>query len=160
MTRHIGARAVLAAAFIMIAGLAGCTAAPSTASGPPPTALASSPSPSFSYLPSRSSPPSPSRTVTSSGNRVSGESCSVSVAVLNRLLRANQPSSSYRLRPGKVQCWRDWAWGFDPNCRCDANVLFRNISGKGWRFVEGWSALECKDLGIHVDPKDPPPFCG
>jgi len=42
----------------------------------------------------------------------------------------------------------------------DGSYLFRYTAKGGWRFYAEGSAFECADLGIQVDPNDPPPFCG
>ncbi|MEV1154773.1 hypothetical protein AB0J27_05090 [Micromonospora chokoriensis] len=65
----------------------------------------------------------------------------------------------YRLSPDRVDCWRDWATGWDPNQQGDRAYLFRYTPSRGWRIHGVGSAFDCADLGITKDLDAPSPFC-
>jgi hypothetical protein len=82
--------------------------------------------------------------------------CPVSAATLNRV--PGLPAG-YRITPDTVDCWKNWATGWDRKQIGDGMDLFRYTSGTGWRLHSQGSSFECDNLGIRVDPDDPPPFC-
>jgi len=172
MTHYLGARLLLPALLVALAGAAACTADRPVAAGPvssPPASPRPSP-PAFSLSSRRPTAPSPSRRPTPTyretrsttlqrpllKHRV-GVGCRVTAATLNRALHS---SSGYRIDPRTVQCWHGWATGYDPYWVGDGDDLFRYNARTGWHFYGEGSAFECKTLGIKVDPQDPPPFCG
>ena len=79
----------------------------------------------------------------------------MSAATLDRAYRV----AGYEITPDTVECWRDWASGWDRNQAGDGLLVFRYAPGTGWRYHSAGSAIECANLGIRVDPDDPPPFC-
>ncbi len=166
MTHHIGARLLVPALLVALAA-AGCTADRPTAAGPVSSPAASprpSPSPSRPAVTPSSRRPTPTYRQTRSTTlqrpllkHPVNVDCRVTAATLNRALH---PSSDYRIDPRTVQCWKGWATGYDPYWVSDGDDLFKYNQTTGWHFYGAGSAFECKDLGIKMDPRNPPPFCG
>ncbi|MEH1167358.1 hypothetical protein V6V47_18430 [Micromonospora sp. CPCC 205539] len=58
-----------------------------------------------------------------------------------------------------MDCWKGWATGWDRDQEGDGMYVFQYNAGQGWRIKGQGSAIECGQLGITIDPDDPPPFC-
>ncbi|MEU4399437.1 hypothetical protein [Micromonospora orduensis] len=65
----------------------------------------------------------------------------------------------YRITPDRVQCWKGWATGWDTHQQSDGAYLFRHHPTHGWRIHSQGSSFSCTDLGITIDPNDPPGIC-
>jgi hypothetical protein len=120
------------------------TVIPITPPSPAPTSASPSPSLSTSTSPSRPASERPD------------DGCPVTAATLDRV--PGLPDG-YRITPDTVECWKDWATGWDRNQEGDGMYLFRYSPSGGWRIHGQGSAFDCATLGIPKDPDDPPPFC-
>jgi hypothetical protein len=146
----------VAAAVVVAIGV-GVAAAGSPQAAPPPPA-AGSPSAHPSAAPSvLTHQTRPDTAVVTSPTGTSH--CSVAAATLNKALPAEYKVNGFQLTQDTVRCWKNYAWATDSNWQGDGDALFRH-SSTGWHFLSEGSALVCADLGVKVDPKDPPPFCG
>lgn len=119
---------------------------PSLSLSPTVTPSSMSSSPSTSSRTSR--PPAPHSSAPAGG-------CTVSATTLDHAPGARLPVDPHTLR-----CWHNWVIAEPLNPPGDGSYLFRYTAKGGWRFYAEGSAFTCTDLGIQVDPKDPPPFCG
>jgi hypothetical protein len=174
MTHHVGARLLVPAVLVALAGTAGCTTDPPVAAGPVPAPSPSRPAASPSSTPRPTSPsPSPSRRPTPTYRQTRSTTlqeplpshlvnvgCHVSAATLNRAMPSQDRATGYRIDERTVQCWHGWAYGYDPYWYGDGDNLFQYRKNTGWHYYGAGSAFDCKTIGIKVDPKDPPPFCG
>jgi hypothetical protein len=149
MTNHTGSRILAPAALVAVTAAAGCTAAQPVASAP-------------SSVPGRAAPAATTTTArpTGAATRPTSErpddGCPVTAATLDRV--PGLPDG-YRINPDTVQCWKDWATGWDRNQQGDGMYLFRYGPSRGWRIHGQGSAFDCAALGSPKDPDDPPPFC-
>ena len=143
----------------VLVATAGCRAGTPVAS-PPSVSRSSSIAPApATRLPSTSATPSasatPARQVHSSPRSDPRYPCRVTVSTLD-----HAPGARLPVDPHSLLCWHNWAIAEPLNPPGDGSYLFRYTATGGWRFYAEGSAFECADLGIQVDPNDPPPFCG
>jgi hypothetical protein len=155
-TAAAGVVAIVTGVALSSGGVPGPTPPPG-AQSPTVIPTATPPSPaSAPPSPSVSTSTSPSPAATRPASERPGGGCPVTAATLNRV--PGLPDG-YRINPGTVGCWKDWAFGWDPNQQGDGMYLFRYSPSRGWRVHGQGSAFDCAALGISKDPNDPPPFC-
>ncbi|MFI7606133.1 hypothetical protein ACIBTV_13505 [Micromonospora sp. NPDC049366] len=84
------------------------------------------------------------------------QGCPVEARTLDR---APGLPPGYRVSADTVECWRNWASGWQRDQAGDGMYLFRYTQQRGWRVHASGSSFDCAELGIPKDPDDPPPFC-
>ncbi|MEV7328370.1 hypothetical protein [Micromonospora sp. NPDC093244] len=151
MSLSFGRRVLVPAALVAVTAAGCATGQPAAGSSPA--------SPGTVAAPTTVSPPP--ATVTSrpsapAATTASATGCPVTAATLNRVPGLPE---GYRINPDRVQCWKGWATGWDPDQQGDGAYLFRHTPTHGWRIHSQGSSFSCTDLGITIDPNDPPGIC-